>query len=359
MAVIELRKLNKSYGGTQVCRNVDLLIRDGEFVTLLGPSGCGKTTTLNIVAGVEDATSGDILMGGQRVNDSTPFQRDIAMVFQNYALYPHMTVAGNIGFTLKLRSLDRDEIERRVDHVAASLELAHLLHRYPAELSGGQQQRVAIGRAMIREPKAFLFDEPFSNLDAALRVKMRAEVKLLHQRLGTTSVFVTHDQEEALSLSDRIAILHRGEVEQFDTPENVYNRPASRYVAQFVGTPQMDFLEGILESQQGNPVFRVGYEDFALPEVAAGKLAEAGTLDLGIRSEHIALADHGHAAQVALIQPIGPSTFVTLAWSGRTLTARVPGIAHLSVGQTVHFSVSPEHLMFFAKDTGRRIPLSN
>ena len=359
MAAIELRKLNKSYGAVQVCRDIDLGIDDGEFVTLLGPSGCGKTTTLNIIAGVEDATSGDILMGGQRVNDHTPFQRDIAMVFQNYALYPHMTVAGNIGFTLKLRGLDREEIARRVERIAASLELAHLLHRFPAELSGGQQQRVAIGRAMIREPKAFLFDEPFSNLDAALRVKMRAEVKLLHQRLGTTSVFVTHDQEEALSLSDRIAVLHRGVVEQFDTPENVYSRPVSRYVAQFVGTPQMELLAGALDSRQGAPVFRSGDAAFRLPEPAAAKLVDAGPVDLGIRSEHVTLGDAGHAAQVTLVQPVGPSTFVTLAWSDRALTARVPGIAHLSVGQTVRFDVLPEHLMFFAKDTGNRVPLVN
>jgi ABC-type sugar transport system ATPase subunit len=213
MAEVELRAITKSFGKVAVCKGVDLQVGDGEFVTLLGPSGCGKTTTLNLVAGLEDASAGDILIGGRRVNDLTPFERDVAMVFQNYALYPHMTVAENIGFTLRLRGIAREAMRQRVAAVANSLELAPVLDRLPAQLSGGQQQRVALGRAIIREPQVFLFDEPFSNLDAGLRIKMRAEVKELHQRLGVTSIFVTHDQEEALSLSDRVAVMREGRVE--------------------------------------------------------------------------------------------------------------------------------------------------
>ena len=235
MADVELRAITKQYGTTFACSDVNLRVADGEFVTLLGPSGCGKTTTLNIIAGLDEPTSGEVLMGGRVVNDLTPFERDVAMVFQNYALYPHMSVRDNIGFTLRLRKRPKEEIRRRVEGVAQMLELAHVLERLPRELSGGQQQRVALGRAVIREPAVFLFDEPFSNLDAALRVKMRVEVKELHQRLGITSLFVTHDQEEALSLSDRIAIMREGHVEQVGTPDDVYVQPRTRYVARFIG----------------------------------------------------------------------------------------------------------------------------
>src|SRR5262245_25626113 len=251
MAAIELRQVVKSFGKQMVCKGIDLTVADGEFVTLLGPSGCGKTTTLNLIAGLDDVTSGDIHIGGKRVNDLTPFERDVAMVFQNYALYPHMTVAGNIGFTLKLQGLGRAEIARKVRAVADALELTQVLDRLPAQLSGGQQQRVALGRAMVRQPRVFLFDEPFSNLDAGLRTRMRAEVKELHQRLRVTSVFVTHDQEEALSLSDRIAIMREGLIQQIGTPEEVYVRPASRYVARFVGSPPLEFLPGHIEGEGG------------------------------------------------------------------------------------------------------------
>ena len=246
MTRIELIDIVKKYGGVNACDGVDLLIEDREFVTLLGPSGCGKSTTLNLIAGLDDVTSGAILMDGKRVNELTPYQRDVAMVFQQYALYPHMTVAENIGFTLRLRKRPKSEIRERVQRVAELLELTALLDRLPRELSGGQQQRVAIGRAVIREPGVFLFDEPFSNLDAALRIRMRSEVRQLHDRLGVTSVFVTHDQEEAMSISDRIAVMRLGKVEQFGTPEEVYSAPVSKYVAEFVGSPRMNMLEGNL-----------------------------------------------------------------------------------------------------------------
>ena len=228
MAEVDLVEVTKRYGAVEACSGVNLRIPEGEFVTLLGPSGCGKSTTLNMIAGLEEITAGDILMDGQRVNDLTPYERDVAMVFQQYALYPHMTVAENIGFTMKLRRRPKAEIAAKVGAVAELLELSPYLDRLPRELSGGQQQRVALGRAIIREPRVFLFDEPFSNLDAALRLRMRAEIKLLHSRLGVTSIFVTHDQEEALSISDRIAVMQQGRVEQYGTPEEVYARPPRR-----------------------------------------------------------------------------------------------------------------------------------
>jgi len=359
MAEVELRAVTKNFGKVAVCKGVELQVADGEFVTLLGPSGCGKTTTLNLIAGLEDASAGDILIGGRRVNDLTPFERDVAMVFQNYALYPHMTVAENIGFTLRLRGTSREVMRRRVETVAESLELGSVLDRLPAQLSGGQQQRVALGRAIIREPQVFLFDEPFSNLDAGLRIKMRAEVKELHQRLRVTSIFVTHDQEEALSLSDRIAVMREGRIEQFGTPAQVYTLPASKYVARFIGSPPLEFLPGRIEEEGGMPVFRVGAAAFPLSLRAAERLVR-GTqpFALGVRPEHVVLASSGVPATVRLVQPVGPATFVTLTWQGGELVVRVPGMAAMAAGSAVHFRVDREdHLMFFDDLTGRRMAM--
>ena len=355
MAKVELLAVSKRYGALEVCSAIDLAIADGEFVTLLGPSGCGKTTTLSMIAGLEDVTSGEIRMDGKLVNDLTPYERDVAMVFQNYALYPHMTVAENIGFTLRLRRMGRGEIARRVAAVAGLLELTQVLQRLPSQLSGGQQQRVAIGRAMVREPRTFLFDEPFSNLDAALRVKMRSEIKLLHQRLGVTSIFVTHDQEEALSISDRVAVMNKGRVEQFGTPEEIYVRPVSRYVARFIGSPQLDLLDGNLEEAEGSWGFRVGSALFTLPREAALALRERSELELGVRPEHVILSERGIEATVEIVQPVGPASFVALRWQGGLVTARVPGMSRLRAGEAVHFSVDPQHLMFFDKAGGKRI----
>jgi len=359
MAEVELRAVSKNFGKVAVCKGVDLQVADGEFVTLLGPSGCGKTTTLNLIAGLEDASAGDILIGGRRVNDLTPFERDVAMVFQNYALYPHMTVAQNIGFTLRLRGIAREEMGKRVAAVAELLELGPVLGRLPAQLSGGQQQRVALGRAIIRQPQLFLFDEPFSNLDAGLRIKMRAEVKELHQRLRVTSIFVTHDQEEALSLSDRIAVMREGRVEQFGTPEEVYARPLSKYVARFIGSPPLEFLPGRVESEGGMPVFRVGAAAFPLSLRTAQRLVQSGqNCALGVRPEHVLLGSSGIRAAVRLAQPVGPATFVTLSWEGGELTARVPGMATFAAGSAVHFQVDREdHLMFFDDHQGRRMAM--
>jgi len=354
MAEVELVGVTKRFGAVVAVEEVDLRIADGEFVTLLGPSGCGKTTTLNMIAGLEEVSAGEIRMGGRVVNDLGPFERDVAMVFQNYALYPHMTVGENIGFTLRLRRRPRPEIRDRVARVAEMLELGPLLDRLPRELSGGQQQRVALGRAVIREPAVFLFDEPFSNLDATLRIKMRGEIKELHRRLGVTSVFVTHDQEEALSISDRIAVYRAGRIEQVGTPEEVYGRPASRYVARFIGSPQMDILAGDLErAPDGTLAYRLGTARFAVP---AG-LVPAGPIDLGVRPEHVSLGVDGVPARVRVVQPIGPATHVTVDWDGGTVTSRVGGIARLAPDDEVHVALDPAGLVFFDRESGRRVDL--
>ncbi len=357
MTRIELIDIVKRYGGVNACDGVDLNIEEREFVTLLGPSGCGKSTTLNLIAGLDDVTSGVILMDGKRVNELTPHQRNVAMVFQQYALYPHMTVAENIGFTLRLRKRPRQEIRQRVQAVAELLELTSLLDRLPRELSGGQQQRVAIGRAVIREPSVFLFDEPFSNLDAALRIRMRSEVRQLHDRLGVTSVFVTHDQEEAMSISDRIAVMRLGKVEQLGTPEEVYASPVSKYVAQFVGSPRMNILEGELVRDGEETVFRFCSVALPLGAQAAIGASNGARIDLGIRPEHVRIGSAGLPATVRAVQPIGPETHVTVGWGGttQTLTARVPGIVRLHSGDQVEIALDPAHLLFFDPQTGIRM----
>jgi ABC-type sugar transport system ATPase subunit len=359
---VDLVELTKRYGAVEACAGVNLTVPDGEFVTLLGPSGCGKSTTLNMIAGLEEITSGDIFMDGHRVNDLTPYERDVAMVFQQYALYPHMTVAENIGFTMKLRRRPKAEIASRVGAVADLLELTPYLDRLPRELSGGQQQRVALGRAIIREPRVFLFDEPFSNLDAALRLRMRAEIKLLHSRLGATSIFVTHDQEEALSISDRIAVMRQGRVEQYGTPDEVYARPATTYVARFIGSPPMDILQGELVTENGMTAYRVGAATFPIPATPASRLSpSASDLDLGIRAEHVLLTPPGDGvpATVQVVQPLGPSTVVTAAWEGGALTARVPGIAAYPPGEKVGLRLDPAGLLFFDRATGQRVEVAD
>ncbi len=360
MPEIRLVELAKSYGPVEVCRGINLNVADREFVTLLGSSGCGKTTILNMVAGLDDVSGGDILMDGKRVNDLEPIDRDVAMVFQNYALYPHMSVARNIGFTLKLKGVAEAEIAARVLAVAQSLDLGALLDRYPAQLSGGQQQRVAIGRAIVRQPKVFLFDEPFSNLDAALRNRMRAEVKELHARLQVTSIFVTHDQEEALSISDRVAILRQGVVEQCGTPEEVYLSPATTYVARFIGHPQIEILPASLEREGGQVFCAIGAARLALDPIQVGSLQRhGGEIDVAIRPEHVAIGDAGLAATVRIAQPSGPSTIVTLDWPGGSVHARLGGISRLRAGARVHALIDARHLMFFDRAGGKLIPTSS
>jgi multiple sugar transport system ATP-binding protein len=353
MATLELIHIVKKFGETLAVNDVSLRVEESEFVTLLGPSGCGKSTILNMTAGLEDVTSGDIQINGKSVNQLGPYERDVAMVFQNYALYPHMTVEENIGFSLRLRKRPKDETRQRVKQVAEMLELEQLLRRLPRELSGGQQQRVAIGRAVIREPSIFLFDEPFSNLDAALRIKTRGEIKELHQRLGVTSIFVTHDQEEALSLSDRVAVLRLGHLEQFGSPEEVYARPASKYVARFIGTPQMDIFAGEFLRQDGL-YYQIG--DARIPLPASIQPPETA-VDMGVRAEYVYLGAQGFPAVVRLVQPVGPFTYVTVEWQGGGVTARVNGVAHLKPKENIHVEIDPEGVLFFDSQTEKRVDL--
>jgi len=355
MATLKLVNVSKRFGEVTACSNIDLIVNHGEFLTLLGPSGCGKTTLLNVVAGLEELNEGEIWIEDRMVNDLSPFERNLAMVFQNYSLYPHMTVAENIGFSMRLRKRPKAEIAERVGQVAKTLELEKLLERLPRELSGGQQQRVAIGRAVIREPTIFLFDEPFSNLDAALRVRMRVEIKELHQRLGTTSVFVTHDQEEALSLSDRIAIMQFGSIEQFGTPEQVYSQPASKYVARFIGSPQLDIFEGEIESTDGQLNYRIGTERFPMPTLSQ---PPDKPLDLGVRPEHILLGREGTPTVVHLVQPIGPFTYVTVTWEGGSATARVSGVSPLRPRDKVNVSFDTTGMLFFDRESSLRVDLN-
>lgn len=356
MATLELKNVVKNFGSVTAVDYFSLFVNEGEFVTLLGPSGCGKTTLLNSIAGLEELNAGEILINGKCVNDLGPFERDVAMVFQNYALYPHMTVGENIGFSMKLRKRSKQEIEKRVNEVAQMLELEHLLDRLPRELSGGQQQRVAIGRAVIREPAIFLFDEPFSNLDAALRMKTRGEIKELHQQLGVTSIFVTHDQEEALSLSDQVAVMHLGRLEQYGTPEEIYSQPSSKYVARFIGSPQIDIFEGQFETSDHGYIYRIGETIIELP---ADVKPNGRALDMGIRSEHVKLGERGFLASVRLVQPVGPFTYVTVGWNGGKVTARVGGISKLKPNDQVRVEFTPDCLLFFDRENEKLVSLSS
>ena len=354
MPEIQLVNVNKSYGTVNVCHDINLAIADREFVTLLGSSGCGKTTTLNMIGGLDEVTAGNILMDGRRVNDLEPIDRDVAMVFQNYALYPHMTVAQNIGFNLKLKGISASEIATKVSTVSAALDLSHLLERYPKQLSGGQQQRVAIGRAIVRQPKVFLFDEPFSNLDAALRNRMRGEVRELHNRLDVTSIFVTHDQEEALSISDRVAVMNRGRIEQVGTPEEIYARPATRYVASFIGSPQIELMSGTVEAGRGVPAVRIGSVLIGLP-AGKGRFRAGQKVEIGIRPEHVRLGKTGIPATVRLVQLVGPTTQILLGWAGGSLIATVPGFVRLELGSTLRVEIPPAHVLAFDQETGLRL----
>ena len=313
MASVKVRGIGKSFGTTAVLRDIDLEIEDGEFVVLVGPSGCGKSTLLRVVAGLEEVDEGDILIDDARVNDLAPAKRGIAMVFQSYALYPNMTVRQNMAFGLRLAGKPKAEIDAAVDDAAALLDINHLLDRRPKMLSGGQRQRVAIGRAIVREPTVFLFDEPLSNLDAELRVRMRYEFAKLHQRLKTTTLYVTHDQVEAMTLADRLAIIDQGAVVQFGPAEEIYQRPRTRFVAGFIGSPRMNFLEGTLLGvgpSGANIRLRTGHELAAFVSTAGA--APGAPVSLGVRPEHFRLADEGIAATVTLIESLGSIRFAYL-----------------------------------------------
>ncbi len=357
MAEISLAGIDKTYpNGFCAVKDLHLKIADGEFVVLVGPSGCGKSTTLRMIAGLEETTGGTIQIGGRVVNEVHPKDRDIAMVFQNYALYPHMSVYKNMAFALKLRRVPRDEIDTRVRRAAETLGISELLDRKPRHLSGGQRQRVALGRAIVREPKAFLFDEPLSNLDAKLRVTMRAELKSLHRRLRTTSVYVTHDQEEAMTLGDRIVVMAGGIVQQVGSPLDVYRRPVNRFVASFVGSPPMNFVDGTAQRADGSIRFIESGEDGAtirLPISAAPQLAEgAGTLAvLGLRPQALTETGAGSASmpvRVEIVEPLGDTMDVFgLTPGGASVVARVTARDGLKMGDTQTFTIEPEAAHLF------------
>lgn len=323
---IEFRNVTKTFDGACVVDDLSLEVRDGEFIVLLGPSGCGKTTTLRMLAGLEAATSGDILINGERVNDVPTQHRDLAMVFQSYALYPHMTIAENIGYPLRVRKLDKADRAARVQRVAAMLEIESLLERKPRQLSGGERQRVALARAIVREPRAYLMDEPLSNLDARLRVQMRGELKRLQHQLGTTTIYVTHDQAEAMTLASRVAVMKKGRLQQFDTPLNIYNYPANRFVAEFVGSPSMNFIE------------REG-------------------MTIGIRPEDIqvltAPEDGAIEARVYVTELMGNETFVFLSTGDNRLIARAPADFRADVDTKVWLRMATDKLHYFDPKSGQ------
>src|ERR1700719_3216676 len=314
MASVAIRDVRKAFGAIEVIHGVDVLIADGEFVVLVGPSGCGKSTLLRMIAGLENITSGEIRIGERVVNRVPPKARDIAMVFQNYALYPHMTVAANMGFSLMLRGAPKAEIEQRVGGAADILGLGPLLGRYPRQLSGGQRQRVAMGRAIVRDPQVFLFDEPLSNLDAKLRVAMRTEIKELHQRLKTTTIYVTHDQIEAMTLADRIVVMHDGLVEQIGAPLELYDRPQNLFVAGFIGSPAMNFLYGKVRHNGATEL--EGPQAVRLPLAGISASADQRPAIYGVRPEHFMLADDGAEAEIQVVEPTGPEIQVVAKLGG-------------------------------------------
>lgn len=350
MASIEFVQLQKSYpNGFHAVRNLNLSIADGEFVVLVGPSGCGKSTTLRMLAGLEEVSSGEIRIGGRRVNDLEPGDRDLAMVFQNYALYPHMTVRDNLSFGLRMRRTPREEINRRVNDAAELLGLIELLDRKPRQLSGGQRQRVAVGRAIVRQPQAFLFDEPLSNLDAKLRAHTRAELAQLHQRFRTTTVYVTHDQVEAMTLGERIVVMHQGELQQADSPLEVYTRPANRFVAGFIGSPAMNFLEGTIN--QGEFVGTSIRYAFGLPPA---KFPDQQKVTLGFRPEHLSLErDYPTIGRgrVTLVENVGSEMFVHFDLAGHPLIGKFSTERRLKPGEAIDLHLSPKHWHLFAADS--------
>jgi sn-glycerol 3-phosphate transport system ATP-binding protein len=353
MANIDLKGVRKSYGKLQVIHGVDVAIADGEFIVIVGPSGCGKSTLLRMVAGLETVTEGEIAIGGKRVNDVEPKDRNIAMVFQNYALYPHMSVYDNMAYGLKIRKFARDDIEKRVQRAAKILELGPYLQRKPRELSGGQRQRVAMGRAIVREPAAFLFDEPLSNLDAKLRVQMRLEIQKLHRNLKTTSVFVTHDQVEAMTLADRMIVMSAGAVEQVGRPIEVYDDPASLFVAGFIGSPAMNFLPGQFDAASG----RVRVADgVSVPLPAALRAAAGAGVTVGVRPEHLERDPQGpFRFSVDTVEALGADSLVHGAFGESILVARVDGHETPEPGTALVFRPMPDRLYFFDTASGRRL----
>lgn len=350
MARIQISDVTKQYdNGFVAVKNVSFEIHDGEFMVLVGPSGCGKSTTLRMIAGLEEINEGDLFIGDQRVNDLEPGDRDIAMVFQNYALYPHMSVRQNMSFGLKMRRESKSVIEQRVNEAAEILSIGTLLDKRPAELSGGQRQRVAVGRAIVRKPAAFLFDEPLSNLDAKLRVQMRAELSRLHQQLKTTTVYVTHDQVEAMTLGDRIVVMKDGLIQQVDTPLNLYNSPANRFVASFIGSPCMNFINGSIE----NGCFKSAAIEFALPD----NFPNTDSVVLGFRPEDLNFEDCFPKlvdAVVDVSERLGHETFVYFTFEGEKMVARIPWDLAVQPGENLQLRLAKKKIHLF-DTTGERL----
>ena len=352
---VRFEKVGKRFGAHLALREIDLDVEPGECVVLLGPSGCGKTTLLRLLAGLESADEGSLYIGDRRVNDVPPAERDVAMVFQNYALYPHFTVFDNVAFPLRARRVPEAEIGPRVQEAARRLELDALLDRKPAQLSGGQQQRVALARAIVRNPGVYLMDEPLSNLDAQLRVQTRAELKRLQQELGTTTLYVTHDQGEAMTMGSRVVVLRQGRVEQVDTPLGLYRRPANRFVATFLGSPAMNLWPGTLD---GGTVRAAGAE-VEMPSSQRAAVAAAGGFEVGVRPEDVSLTvspGPGRApARVVVVEPMGNETIAVLDAGGTRVVARGPSDLPAHPGSTLWFSVAPDRVLFFESAEGRRI----
>jgi multiple sugar transport system ATP-binding protein len=356
MAEVTLKGVTKRFGEVVAVRDVDLEIADGEFLVLVGPSGCGKSTTLRMVAGLEEISGGEIFIGGKRMNYVHPKDRDIAMVFQSYALYPHMNVRTNMSFGLKMRRMKKAEIVARVEKAAEILELSGLLDRKPKELSGGQRQRVAMGRAIVRDPKVFLFDEPLSNLDAKLRVQMRAEIAKMHQRIGTTIIYVTHDQVEAMTLADRIVVMDGGVVQQVGTPLELFEHPKNRFVAGFIGSPAMNFIACTLED---GPVLRGEGFDIPIPETHRRAVeGRSGKVELGLRPENLkaeAPRDDVLQAQVEVREPMGAETFLYASHPGGLLTIRDAAHSSVKVGDRVGVEFDMERAHLFDGKSGEAI----
>ena len=351
MAEVELRNVVKKFGPVDVIHGFSASIDDGEFVVIVGPSGCGKSTLLRMVAGLETITEGDLFIAGARANDKEPMDRDIAMVFQNYALYPHMTVARNMGYGLRIARVPKAEVERKVAEAAKLLQLEDLLDRKPKQLSGGQRQRVAMGRAIVREPSVFLFDEPLSNLDAKLRVQMRLEIKELQSKLGVTSLYVTHDQVEAMTMADRMIVMNEGMVEQIGSPLDVYERPETLFAAQFIGSPSMNVVDARVED---NRLAIAESSPFSIRD-----LNVSGPVKLGIRPEHLEIDPNGPITlSVQMSEPLGANTLLHGRLSGRgdAFTASIPGVHRVGGGNNgLRLNVSERNLHLFDKELGRRL----
>jgi multiple sugar transport system ATP-binding protein len=352
MAQVSVRDLRKSFGTVDVIHGVDIDISDGQFVVLVGPSGCGKSTLLRMIAGLESVTAGIIHIGERVVNNLPPAERDIAMVFQSYALYPHKTVAANMAFALKQRKVDPATVKERVGKAAEILGLTPYLDRYPRQLSGGQRQRVAMGRAIVRDPQVFLFDEPLSNLDAKLRIQMRTEIKELHQRLKTTTIFVTHDQIEAMTMADKIVVMHEGVIEQVGSPLELYDHPVNLFVASFIGSPAMNLIQGTARRDGALGVEANGHR---LPMEAESGVGDGQSVIYGIRPEHLDLAEDGFPARVAVVEPTGLDTLVFLRFGETDIVAVFRERHDFQPGQTVHLRPRADQAHIFDSATRARV----